>query len=612
MKSPAFLIPPKKFKLTGGTYKFPKTPIVTSVLKEDSLAVNTLIKRMAVHGLHSIFARDAISPAVLILRNGAIKEQEGYLLECTKTGITVTSSTAAGAFYGICTLMELLTIYGTTIPCCRIEDAPQFKRRGVYFDCSRGKVPKLSTLKSLIDLLASWKTNELQIYIENVFTFKKHPAIGKGFDPFTPGDIKELQDYCNERFINFVPSLASFGHMEKILMLPGYSKLGELPGHRNMAGGTTLNPSHPGSIKLVEDLFAEFVPLFKATDFNVCGDEPWELGKGASKKAAAKRGVGTVYLDFIIKIRELCFKHNKRMNLWSDIVLNHPEIIPDIPKDIVMLNWQYDMAYKERRLQRSNEITDAGLPLVCCPGTNSWQSHGTRFNMATEVVSQFAKRGRELNAEGFMNTDWGDSGHRNTLAISLCSFAHGASHAWNTAETEDKTHAERFTKHTFNDTTGKMAAALKILGEPESKQWAYVSFNESLYSPKPFFHFYSHDWVRMDITDFPKEMFVKKDAAFSKMDFISLNKSEDPFMKLMAEEFDLAASMDRLAWKRLSIAKRVRSQAKVSSNELKSHKSELTDLSRNFASIWKKINRPSRLCDNMEMFSAAIKEINYL
>jgi hypothetical protein len=608
MKQPDFLIPPRKYFSIEGVYKFPKTPIITSVLKEDTQTIKNLSEALSKSDLHPIAEAGAIVPSVLLQRDGTVKDSEGYILNVTKEGITVKASTAAGTFYGVQTLLELINLNGVTIPCCQIEDAPEFRRRGVYFDCSRGKVAKISTLKSLIDLLASWKINELQIYIENIFTFRKHPEIGKGFDPYTPDDILELQEYCNKRFISFVPSLASFGHMEKILMLSKYKNLGELPGHRNMAGGTTLNPGNHGSIKLIEDLFSEFVPLFKSTDFNVCGDEPWELGKGASKKVAAKKGVGYVYLDFILKIRELCLKHNKRMNLWSDIVLNHPEIIPSIPKDIVMLNWQYGKN-NQRRLQRSNEITEAGLPLVCCPGTNSWQSHGTRLDQATEIVSMFAKKGASLKAEGLLNTDWGDGGHRNTLAVSLSSFAHGAAHGWNTIGTDDINHVERFTRNTFEDVSGKMAEAIRILGASESGSWAYATFNESLYEPKPLFHFFGQDFIRMNDTELPEYAFSKRESALKNISFTKLCKPEDNFKSLMIEEFDLATNMEKVAWERLRIAKQIRAKSLVTSLDLNRHKKELTSLAANFKKTWRKVNRESRLCDNMVMFEGAINEI---
>ncbi|MHC5018151.1 MAG: hypothetical protein ACYTFP_06185, partial [Planctomycetota bacterium] len=135
------------------------------------------------------------------------------------------------------------------LPCCEVEDAPDFNRRGIYHDCSRGKVPTLQTLKQLVERLAHWKINELQLYIENVFTFARHPEIGEGYSPLTADEIVALQEHCRMHHVGLVGSLASFGHMEKILSLPAYRHLGEMPGFRGYPGGTCLCPTDPGSIK---------------------------------------------------------------------------------------------------------------------------------------------------------------------------------------------------------------------------------------------------------------------------------------------------------------------------------------------------------------------------
>jgi N-acetyl-beta-hexosaminidase len=110
-----------------------------------------------------------------------IENSEGYKIKIHTKGIEIFAAADAGMYYAKQTLKELTAIYGKRLPTCLIEDWPDFKRRGVYLDCSRGKVPKLNTLKELVLRLAGWKINELQLYIENVFIFKKHPDIGKGY-----------------------------------------------------------------------------------------------------------------------------------------------------------------------------------------------------------------------------------------------------------------------------------------------------------------------------------------------------------------------------------------------------------------------------------------------
>ena len=268
----------------------------------------------------------------------------------------------------------------------------------MYLDCSRGKRPRLATLIGLVEQLAHWKINELELYVENVFTWRRHPQIGRGYSPFTPEELLALQDCCQRHHVRLVGSLASLGHMEKILALPRYRRLGELAGYRGFPGGTMLSPVDPGSIRLVSELYEEFVPLFEAEDFNACLDEPWELGKGRSRRRAERIGAGRVYLEFLRKVHRLCRRHGKRMNAWADIVLDHPEILADLPRDIVMLNWDYNPAGK--RIRRTREIADAGLAVMVCPGTNSWQSHGCRLADGHEEHRPLCRRGPGARGRG--------------------------------------------------------------------------------------------------------------------------------------------------------------------------------------------------------------------
>ena len=54
----------------------------------------------------------------------------------------------------------------------KITDWPDYPQRGVMLDISRDKVPSMETLYQLIDLLASWKINQLQLYTEHTFAYR--------------------------------------------------------------------------------------------------------------------------------------------------------------------------------------------------------------------------------------------------------------------------------------------------------------------------------------------------------------------------------------------------------------------------------------------------------
>ena len=558
---------------------------------------------------------------VLLRRNRALSHPEAYRMTITLKGIQIVSATDAGAYYGVQTLRDLLHIHGTRLPCCVIDDWPTFARRGVYHDCARGKIPKLSTVKRFVELLAHWKINELQFLVENAFTFKKHPDISKGYSPFTPDEILKIREHCRKHHITFVPSLQTLGHMEKILMLPRYRALGELPGGGDMPGGNTLCPIDPRSIRLVEDLIDEFAPLFDAEDFNVCLDEPKELAQGRSKRAARRKGVGTLYLEYVLKVHKLCLKHNKRMNMWGDVVLMHPEIIPDIPKDIVMLNWQYNNRNPTRYIERTGEFTEADLAVVCCPGTNAWRSHGSRLKVALDNVSYFSHVALQHGAEGVLNTNWGDEGHRNTLAVSLCSLAHGAAHAWHTEGVKDKRHVHNFTFHTYDDRSGDLAREIQLLGDGRSNWWAYPAIVESLAERKAWARPPWHAAVKMLERELLPHLRIGRPSPaetrkhvddLKKCRFDAPAKNLDPFLSTCLEEYRLAADMDRLAWIKLNLARVLRKGKKVDRRRLRTHADQMEAMIKRFAALWRRRNKPSRLSDNLYMMGCALKEARTL
>ena len=569
----------------------------------DALPLSQLQETIKQHlSVRANITFNALGPAEARIRqDSAIKHPEAYRIIITPAGIEIIAATDTGAYYAIQTLRDLIALYGRKLPACRIDDAPLFQRRGVYHDCSRGKVPTLETLKQLVERLAHWKINELQLYIENVFTFIRHPDIGKGSSPFTPDEILSLQQHCKKHHIRLVGSLASFGHMEKILSLPAYQHLGEMPGFRNLPGGTTLCPTNPGSIKLVKDLYEEFVPLFEADDFNVCCDETWELGKGRSQRRAKKIGTGQLYLDFLLKIHRLCQKHGKRMNLWADILLKYPELLNKLPRDIVLLNWEYE--HDGANITRTKEIAKTGIDFMVCPGTSSWLTHGSRLPNAIQNVKTFAQQGYRYGASGLLNTDWGDQGHRNFLGVSLHGFAHGAAHAWNSGGINETTFTENFCRLTFGQRSKQLAKALNTLGSTyqtcgqvrPNGSFLFEALTEPLSTPRS-----PENSATEKMTTAGLKKVVRQLSAENLWPKVSKNLPE--FEQIAMNELKLAACMDCLAAERALTAKTIRNGNKIQTSQLRRLAHQTERISNKFQELWLKRNKPSRLRNNIRLF----------
>ncbi len=403
------------------------------------------------------------------VRDASIASQ-GYRLSIRPSGIQLRVSDQRGLDYGLLTLTQLLRQYANeakgaiALPCMEITDAPDFEHRGFMLDISRGRVPKLETLFALVDLLRVLKYNHFQLYIEHTYAFKKHPLLGKGHSPISAVELKKLDKYCRANGIEFAPNLQSFGHAAHILKHKKYHHLAE----SEFRGGWTLSPVESGTYKLLEELYKDFLPNFSHRPyFNVGCDETWDLGRGKSKPLTEKIGLGRVYLGHLLKVHKLVRKHGRRMMFWGDIIEKYPDLVPEIPKDVVLLLWEYEAGGEEKRYRKRLEpARKAGREHWVCPGTSSWNSFFFRKENARVNIREFAKAGVAAGSTGFLLTTWGDNGHYNFLSQSFWAIAYGADCAWRAKPdaAAEKEFDERFCSLALDDDAMEFLEPLRLLG----------------------------------------------------------------------------------------------------------------------------------------------------
>ena len=297
-----------------------------------------------------------------------------------------------------------------------------FEHRAYMLDVSRDRVPTMRTLRQLIDLLAEYRYNQLQLYTEHTFAYSRHRAVWEEADPLTPEEVRKLDAYAAMQGIELVANQNCFGHMERWLTHPAYNGLAKFPkGGAITPWGTvkkfptTLDPANPGSLELVEGLLDELLPNFTSPLVNVGCDETFEIDDPRA------------YLSFVLKVFDAVRRRGKRPMFWGDIVLRHPELIAELPKDVVALDWGYEANHPFDR--ECAAFRQAGLEFYVCPGTSSWRSLAGRVENMRENLEAAERAGRLNGAKGYMVTDWGDEGHWQPLAASLPGLVLGGSFA---------------------------------------------------------------------------------------------------------------------------------------------------------------------------------------
>ncbi len=420
--------------------------------------------------------------ATLSVVEGGTRHPQGYELAITPAGIHAVASTPAGVFYAVCTLIQLSESGGrgqesapassVQLPALCISDWPDFPNRGVMLDISRNRVPTMPTLLELVDLLASWKINQLQLYTEHAFAYRNHPEVWADASPMTGEEILALDAYCRERFIELVPNQNSYGHMTRWLTHDRYRPLADAPDGCDTRWGhydypLSLCPIDPGSIELLRSIFDELLPHFSSRQFNVGGDETVDLGQVRSKEAVAKLGAGRVYLDFLLKIYREVKARGRTMQFWGDIIMEHPELVPELPRDVIALEWGYQADHPFD--QHGAVFAASGVPFYVCPGTSSWNTIAGRTANTLGNLRNAAENGLKHGAVGYLNTDWGDAGHWQPLPVSYLGFACGAALSWACEANRDLDIAQAISVYAFDDPTGTLGRIAYDLGNAYQK-----------------------------------------------------------------------------------------------------------------------------------------------
>ena len=350
--SPAIAVIPQPVKVTARAGHFPLTP--RTVIWTDAASVEVgrqLARYLEPATGFTLALRSSGAPpagAIVLRRDAALRAlgPEGYRLEVQPRGVTVRAAEAAGLFYGVQTIRQLLPpeifreapVPGIDwrMPAVSIEDQPRFAWRGSHLDVGRHFMPK-EYVKKHIDLMALHKLNtfhwhltedqgwrlEIRKYprLTEVGAWRKESLIGRqqaqrdttqwrfdgqphgGF--YTQADAHEIVAYAKARFITLVPEIEMPGHA--LAAIAAYPELGitgeQLEVGKRWGVYSDILNAEPSTIAFMQDVLTEVLEIFPGPYIHVGGDEADKAKWRTSPRIAAR-------------IRELNLKDEHELQSW--------------------------------------------------------------------------------------------------------------------------------------------------------------------------------------------------------------------------------------------------------------------------------------------------------
>lgn len=256
---------------------------------------------------------------------------EEYQLDIEEAHIHVMGGSAAGVFYGIQTLRQLLpdAIEGAAvqqadwaIPTGSIKDAPRYGHRGAMLDVSRHFFG-VEDVKRYIDFLAAYKMNVFHMHLTddqgwrieiqswpNLTTHGGSTEVGGGEGGFyTQAQYREIVQYAADRFITVIPEIDMPGHTNAALAsYPELNCSGEAPElyTGTEVGFSTLCVDKEITYQFIDDVVRELAAMTPGEYIHIGGDE---------SHATEKED----YLVFINRVKDIVDSHGKTLVGWDEV-----------------------------------------------------------------------------------------------------------------------------------------------------------------------------------------------------------------------------------------------------------------------------------------------------
>jgi hypothetical protein len=327
------------------------------------------------------------------------KHAEGYSLRAGDERIVINGRDGAGVLWGAQTLSQLLLKDndGPYVWGAEIDDWPSLKIRAVHLFHGQNALP---FHKKLIDRIYSrYKMNALFIECEQV-RWDHDPKVAPDWAG-TPAQLREEVAYAKERGITVYPLFQSYGHLDKLLTTPESQKFAEDP-----ELPYALNYTDPAAVQYMEGFINEADATFGAPGFHFGMDEVTQKGRIPFKSQG--KTYAQLYVAAAKHWNDWAHQHHKRMFMWADQAFHVTDAQPDfgtsptrdaaaqiragLPKDIVMIPWQYQDRTQFPQLQR---LRQAGFKNVMAA---TWYRPGN--------IKNFTKAAVQAGALGCIQTTW--------------------------------------------------------------------------------------------------------------------------------------------------------------------------------------------------------------
>lgn len=280
-----------------------------------------------------------------------------------------------------------------------------FKVKGFHLDM-RTQVMTPEAIKMLVKQAAQDGMNVLIMEYEATFPFEHHSTICNRH-AYTKQEVRDIIDYCALYGIDVIPLQNCFGHCEYILRHHRYSSLREDKKEVSQVCPVKFDEAE----KIFSEIFSEIAAAHPSKYIHIGADETRLLGHcPRCARKVKEEGVSRLFVDYVVLMCKIVSNLGKTPIIWADMILQHPEALKELPKDLIIMDWNY--GWKADHFGDPKLIIDAGYTVWGATALRSSpdNSYLVTWNKHLDNLSDFIPYARANGYQGIINTSWSTSG----------------------------------------------------------------------------------------------------------------------------------------------------------------------------------------------------------
>ena len=277
-----------------------------------------------------------------------------------------------------------------------------------------GRAPEdPSTYRRDIDFCHEWKMNAYLISLADdqgcALRFKSHPELITHKNALTHEQAKELARYAQQRGVDLIPEIESFGHTRYVTGVPQYARLADpMPGGHGHFSAVT--PVAPETLKLMSDLYREVAEIFPSRYLHGGCDEVNWGGSELSREALKTKSRDEIWAEYLNSLDHVARGLGKEFIVWGDYVLHkQPGVLPRLNKDIIVMDWQYYVTDPKPLEEAARKVIDTGLRAIGAPAIISCRWGPRAGANALRNIEAYADAYSRIDSPGAMGvivTSW--------------------------------------------------------------------------------------------------------------------------------------------------------------------------------------------------------------